>query len=121
MTLSPLVVPIGDGAQEDEVVCDPVHGFSSYRDFNPPGYSQSDPTRSVLGLHSGKVGQDAPVGGNPAMAQTFINQFVRVHGNHLVSDFRALLGTTCSEAVVERPDIVCLGAFLRRFEEARTP
>ena len=55
----------------------------------PLGYSRSGPTRSVLGLHPGRVGQDILVGENPMMAQIFINQFVRAHGNYLTTDFRA--------------------------------
>jgi len=46
--------------------------------LTPLGYNRSGPTRSVLGLHPERVGQDIPVGKNSAMAQTFINQFVRV-------------------------------------------
>jgi len=43
----------------------------------------------MLGLHPGKVGQDIPIGENSTMAQTFINQFTKVHGNYLATGFRA--------------------------------
>jgi len=53
------------------------------------GYARAGPPRCILGLHPGNVLQDIPVGENPAMAQTFGNQFFRVNGNYPVTDFRA--------------------------------
>ena len=53
-----------------------------------PGYSRAGPPRCILGLHPGNVLQDIPVGENSAVAQTFGNQFFRVHGNYPATDFR---------------------------------
>jgi len=39
-------------------------------------------------MHSGRIEQDLPVGENPAMAQTFLNQFIKVHHNYPARDFR---------------------------------
>ena len=39
------------------------------------GYAKAGPLRCILGLHRGNVLQDIPAGENPAMAQTFGNQF----------------------------------------------
>ena len=52
------------------------------------GYGRVDPPRCILGLHPRNVLQDIPVGENPAMAQTFSNQFFRVNDNYPVTDFR---------------------------------
>ena len=54
----------------------------------PNGYSQSGHPLHVLGLHSGNVGKDVPVGKNPAMVQTFLNQFIKVDSNYPTTDFR---------------------------------
>ena len=53
-----------------------------------PGYTRAGPPRCILGLHPGNVLQDIPVGGNPAMAQNFENQFFRVNDNYPAIDFR---------------------------------
>ena len=53
-----------------------------------PDYTRAGPPRCILGLHTGNVLQDIPVGENPAMAQTFENQFFRVNGNYPTTDFR---------------------------------
>jgi len=47
-----------------------------------PGYTRAGPPRCILGLHSGNILQDIPVGENPVMAQTFGNQLFKVHGNY---------------------------------------
>jgi len=52
-------------------------------------YNTVGPPWSILGLHPGNVLQDIPVGENPAMAQTFSNQFSKVNGNYPAMDFRA--------------------------------
>jgi len=53
-----------------------------------PSYMKADAPRCILGLHPGNVLQDIPVGENPAMAQTFGNQFFRVYGSYPATDFR---------------------------------
>jgi len=53
------------------------------------GYTKAGPPRCILGLHPGNVLQDIPVGENPAMAQIFGNQFLKVSDNYLATDFRA--------------------------------
>jgi len=53
-----------------------------------PGYTRTGPPRYILGLHPRNVPQNIPMGENPAMAQTFINQFFKVHDNYLATDFR---------------------------------
>ena len=40
-------------------------------------------------MQLGRERQDLPAGENPAMVQTFLNQFIRVQGNYPVRDFRA--------------------------------
>ena len=52
-----------------------------------PGYTRAGP-RCILGLHTGNVLSDIPVGENPAVAQTFGNQFFKAHGNYPATDFR---------------------------------
>ena len=42
-----------------------------------PGYTRAGPPRCILCLHPGNVLPDIPVGENPAVAQTFGNQFLR--------------------------------------------
>jgi len=39
-------------------------------------------------MHRRRIGQDLLVGENLAMAQTFLNQFIRVKGNYLTRDFK---------------------------------
>jgi len=53
-----------------------------------PGYSRAGPPHCILGLHPENVLQDIQVGKNPAMAQTFRNQFFRVHGNYPTTNFQ---------------------------------
>jgi len=53
------------------------------------GYNHFGWPKAVLGLHSWRIGQDIPVGKNPAMAQIFLNQFIKVQGNYPTRDFRA--------------------------------
>ena len=53
------------------------------------GYNCCGSPRAVLGMHPGRIRQDLPVGENLAMAQIFLNQFVKVQGNYPVRDFRA--------------------------------
>ena len=53
-------------------------------------YARAVPPRCILGLHSKNVLQDILVGENPAMTQTFGNQFFKVNGNYPAMDFRAL-------------------------------
>jgi len=40
-------------------------------------------------MHPGRIGQDLPVGENSAMAQTFLNQFIKIQDNYPTGDFRA--------------------------------
>jgi len=54
------------------------------------GYIRAGPPRCILDLHPGNVLPDIPLGENLAIAQTFGNQFFRVHGNYQVTDFRTL-------------------------------
>ena len=44
----------------------------------------------MLGLYLRNVRQDILVKENLAMAQTFINYFIKAHDNYLVTDFRTL-------------------------------
>jgi len=53
------------------------------------GYTRVGHPWCILGLHLGNVLQDIPVGENPAMVQTFGNQFLKVRGNYPVTYFRA--------------------------------
>ena len=53
------------------------------------GYTRAGPPRCILGLYPGNILQDIPVGENPAMAQTFGNQFLKVNGNYPAAEFRA--------------------------------
>ena len=53
------------------------------------GYNRCGLPRAVLGLHPGRIGQDIPIGENLAMAQTFLNQLVKVQGNYPARDFSA--------------------------------
>jgi len=53
-----------------------------------PGYTRAGPPRCILSLHPGNVLPDIPVGENPAVAQTFGNQFFKAHGNYPATDFR---------------------------------
>jgi len=55
---------------------------------SPPGYTRAGPSRCILGLHPGNVLPDIPVGENPAVAQTFGNQFIKAHDNYPATDFR---------------------------------
>ena len=52
-------------------------------------YNRSGPPRPMISLYSSLVRKDVSVGENPAMARTFLNQFVKVDGNYPVVDFRA--------------------------------
>ena len=49
--------------------------------ISSPSYTRAGPPRCIMGLHPGNVLQDIPVGENPAVAQTFGNQFFKVRGN----------------------------------------
>ena len=53
-----------------------------------PGYTRAGPPCCILGVHPENVLQDILVGENPAMAQTFGNQFFKVHGNYPATDFK---------------------------------
>ena len=52
------------------------------------GYARVGPPQCILGLHSGTILQDIPVGENPAIAQTFGNHFFRVNDNYSAIYFR---------------------------------
>jgi len=52
-----------------------------------PDYTRAGP-RCILGLHPGNVLPTSRWGKNLAMAQTFGNQFFKVHGNYPATDFR---------------------------------
>jgi len=56
--------------------------------LTPHGYDWFGPPSHVLGLHLGNIGKDVSVGENLAMAQTFLNKFVKADGNHPVTDFK---------------------------------
>jgi len=51
-------------------------------------YNRSGPPRPVIDLYPSFIGKDIPVGENPSMARTFLNQFVKDHKNYLATDFR---------------------------------
>jgi len=55
---------------------------------SPFGYTRVGPPRCILGLHPGNVLLDIPVGGNPAVAQTFGNQLFKARGNYPATNFR---------------------------------
>ena len=59
-------------------------GILTLNDYNCYGSP-----RAVLGMHPERISQDLPIGENPVMAQTFLNQFIKVHDNYLAWDFRA--------------------------------
>jgi len=40
-------------------------------------------------MHPGRVGQDIPIRENQEMAQTFLNQFIKVQSNYRARDFKA--------------------------------
>ena len=42
----------------------------------------------MIGLHLSLDGKDVPTGKNPTIAQNFLNQFIKVDGNYLATDFR---------------------------------
>jgi len=46
------------------------------------GYNRCGAPRDVLDLHPARIGQDIHVGENSAMAQTFLNQFIKIQGNY---------------------------------------
>jgi len=52
------------------------------------GYTRVGPPRCILGLHPGNILPDIPVRENPAVAQTFRNQFFKIYGNYPATDFR---------------------------------
>jgi len=54
-----------------------------------PSYSRAGPPHHIMGLYPGNVSREPPVGENPAVAQTFGNQFCAVNGNYPATDFRA--------------------------------
>jgi len=84
----PLLLQVGD--KEEEIEChltwstDTVHVAI----LTTQGYNQSGPPRHVIGLSSSLIDKDVSVGENPAMAQTFLNQFVKSNGNYPMTDFR---------------------------------
>ena len=53
------------------------------------GYNKAGPPWCILGLHPGNILQDIPVRENPAIAQTFGNQFLKVSSNYPATDYRA--------------------------------
>jgi len=77
-------------ALKDEMASDADHRLSPCGYFDGCFswlYKSRSPSMHT-GLHPGNVLQDIPVGENPVMAQTFGNQFFRVHGNYQTTDFR---------------------------------
>jgi len=53
------------------------------------GYNRCRSPRAVFVLHPERIGQDILVRENLVMAQTFLNQFIKVQGNYPAKDFRA--------------------------------
>ena len=51
-------------------------------------YTRAGAPCCILGLHPGNVLLDTPAGENPAVTQTFGNQFFKAHGNYSATDFR---------------------------------
>ena len=74
------------------------------------GYNHYGSPRAVLSMHPGKIGQDLLVGENLAMAQTFLNQFIKVHNNYSARDFKAP-GWALPVVVVDGLGALCLGTF----------
>ena len=56
--------------------------------LSSPAYTRAGPPCCIMGLHPGNVLPDILVGENPAVAQTFGNQFFKVRGNYPATDFR---------------------------------
>ena len=79
-----------DEGSEDAVASDADYWFHSRREVNSsiPDYTRTGHPRCILSLHPGNVLLDIPVGKNPVVAQTFGNQFFKVHGNYPATDFR---------------------------------
>ena len=86
--LSSFIFPISSGTMEDEMVCDPVHQLGTWGILTLNGYNFSRLPRAILGLHTGGIGQDIHVRKILAMAQMFLNQFIKVQGNYPARDFR---------------------------------
>ena len=82
-SLPAILLPACDEAQEDELAGDPDTDSVNVGVLTATshGYTRVGPPRCILGLHPGNVLQDILVGENPTMAQTFGNQFLKVHGN----------------------------------------
>ena len=78
-----------DEGSEDEVASDSNYRLRSRGEIDS-SFSQlyKGGSRCILGLHPGNVLPDIPVGENPAVAQTFGNQFFKAHGNYPATDFR---------------------------------
>ena len=81
VTLPTLVLPISHRAAEDEMGGDSIYDSVHIGVLTLSGYNLCGSPRAVLGTHPGSAGQDLPVGENPAMAQTFLNQFIKVQSN----------------------------------------
>ena len=73
------------------------------------GYHRCRSPRAVLGMHLGRIGQDLPVGENPAIPNfpEPVHQGQRQLSGEGFQGSR--LGTSCSEAVVEGLGAVCFG------------
>ena len=85
-------------------------------------YNRYGSPSAVLDMHPRRIGQDLLVGENPAMAQTFLNQFIRVQGKLPGEGFQvSQLDTPYSETVVERLGTICLGILRGRADEDWTP
>jgi len=51
--------------------------------FQSPGFSRAGPPHNIMGLFSGNMSRELPVGENPAVAQTFGTQFCAANGTTL--------------------------------------
>ena len=60
-------------------------------------FSRTGPPQSIIGLHPGNVGRDVPVGENPIMVLTFLNQFVKAEATILRRTFGCRVAYTPSK------------------------
>ena len=82
-----LFLQAGDEGEENGMEFDPKH-VVHVGILTAQGYNRSGPPRLVIDLYPGLVGKGVPVGDNLAMAQTFLNQFVKVEENYSATGFR---------------------------------
>ena len=111
-------LPVDNCAAEDELVSDSIHRLGICGDFNTPWLQLIWTSSKRAWLASWQCWIRHTSWGNPAMAQTFINQFIKACGNYPATDFRT--PGWVHPPMVERLDIVHLGTLRQRFAETRS-